>query len=134
MTRRVLHRCATWLSQTENWIYNQIRFCNGEFEQHVACLEVENAARFPGPAVHSFPQNAALGTLRRTGLPGLRGRVTELPWLWQRLRRIRPTIVHSHFGDYGYSAAHLLARLGIRHVVTFYGYDLSRLPRLHPHW
>ena len=134
MTPRVLHRCASWLPQTENWVYNQVRFCNGQFEQHVACLAVENLDRFPWPSLHPFPERSLLGKLRRTRLPGLRGRATELPWLWQLLRQLRPAIVHSHFGDYAYGAASLVSRMGINHVVTFYGYDLSRLPRLHPEW
>jgi colanic acid/amylovoran biosynthesis glycosyltransferase len=75
-----------------------------------------------------------LGRLRRTGLPGLRGRVTELVWLRQCLRRIQPVVVHSHFGDTGYDAARLLSRAGIKHVVTFYGYDVNRLPLVFPEW
>src|ERR1035438_10540628 len=84
MTRTVLHRCSVWLPTTENWVYNQVRFCNGEFEHHVACLATENLDRFPWPSLHPFPESSLLGKLRRTRLPGLRGRATELPWLWQR--------------------------------------------------
>jgi len=134
MTQRVLHRCGVWLARTENWIYNQVRYCNGAFEQHVACLDQENPDQFPWPRLHPFPKTSALGKLRGTGLPGLRGRVTELPWLWHCVRKIRPAIVHSHFGDSGYDAAQLLARLRIPHVVTFYGYDVNRLPLVFPEW
>ncbi len=131
---RILHRCETWLALTENWVYNQVRHCNGEFVQHVACLELQNQDRFPWPMLHAFPAGSLMGKLRRSGLPGLRGRATELPWLWRCVRRVQPAVVHSHFGDCGYAAAGMLARMGIKHVVTFYGYDLSRLPRLHPEW
>jgi colanic acid/amylovoran biosynthesis glycosyltransferase len=134
MTRTVLHRCSVWLPTTENWIYNQVHYCDGGFEQHVACLKLENPGRFPVPVLHRFPNASLLGRLRRTGLPGLRGRVTELPWLWRCLRRIRPAVVHSHFGDSGYEAAGMLSKMGIKHVVTFYGYDVNRLPLVFPEW
>jgi colanic acid/amylovoran biosynthesis glycosyltransferase len=134
MTENVLHRHSVWLSQTENWIYNQVHYCNGGFEQHVACLSRENPDRFQVPHLHPFPQGSLLGRLRQTGLPGLRGRVTEMLWLRQRLREIRPVVVHSHFGDTGYDAARLLSRAGIKHVVTFYGYDVNRLPLVFPEW
>jgi colanic acid/amylovoran biosynthesis glycosyltransferase len=134
MTRTVLHRRSIWLPTTENWIYNQVHNCNGAFEQHVACMERENPDRFQVPHLHVFPGASLLGRLRRTGLPGLRGRVTELLWLRQCLKKVRPVLVHSHFGDTGFEAAGLLSRAGIKHVVTFYGYDVNRLPLVFPKW
>jgi len=43
-------------------------------------------------------------------------------------------VVHSHFGYTGYASADAVARLGLAHVVTFYGVDMSALPQADPRW
>jgi len=45
------------------------------------------------------------------------------------LRELAPDVVHSHFGEDGALVAPVAHALGIPHVVTFYGHDISRLPR-----
>jgi colanic acid/amylovoran biosynthesis glycosyltransferase len=46
------------------------------------------------------------------------------------LRDRRPDLIHAHFGPAGALVAPVAARLQIPLVVTFYGYDVSRLARM----
>ena len=46
----------------------------------------------------------------------------------------RADIVHSHFGYVGWMYRRLPRRLGARHVVSFYGSDLSKLVQDEPAW
>jgi colanic acid/amylovoran biosynthesis glycosyltransferase len=43
-------------------------------------------------------------------------------------------VVHSHFGYTGYFCARAVRKLALKHVVTFYGVDMSAMPKTHPHW
>lgn len=45
-----------------------------------------------------------------------------------------PQILHSHFGDRGWYDLHLKKDADFKHVVTFYGFDVSMLPRTQPKW
>lgn len=52
----------------------------------------------------------------------------------QAVRQYKPSILHSHFGDRGWYDLPLARKHNLKQVVTFYGYDLSRLPTLRPVW
>jgi colanic acid/amylovoran biosynthesis glycosyltransferase len=43
-------------------------------------------------------------------------------------------VVHSHFGYTAAYSARAVRRLGLKHVVTFYGVDMSALPANDPRW
>ena len=43
-------------------------------------------------------------------------------------------ILHSHFGNIGWSNTNLVKKLGIKHVVTFYGLDVNKLPTIDKRW
>jgi colanic acid/amylovoran biosynthesis glycosyltransferase len=61
-------------------------------------------------------------------------RVLQYTWAVRRisieaeLRRLAPDVVHVHFGPFGVHLAPVTRLLGIPLVVTFYGFDASRLP------
>jgi len=48
--------------------------------------------------------------------------------------RIKPDLIHSHFGNNGWMNLAVAARHKLPHVVTFYGQDVSMLPRQEPVW
>ncbi len=54
--------------------------------------------------------------------------------LRDRARRCGAEVLHSHFGDRAWSNIDNARRLGLKHAVTFYGYDVSRLPKTNPVW
>lgn len=46
-------------------------------------------------------------------------------WLTRQLRAVQPDVLVSHFGPDGCFAAPVARRLGLPHVVFFYGYDVN---------
>lgn len=43
-------------------------------------------------------------------------------------------ILHSHFGNRGWEDIGVAQLANLKHIVTFYGYDVNQLPLLHPKW
>lgn len=43
-------------------------------------------------------------------------------------------IIHSHFGNVGWANLDAVRMLKVRHVVTFYGWDVNKLPIQYPVW
>jgi glycosyltransferase involved in cell wall biosynthesis len=64
----------------------------------------------------------------------LRLRLTgELPRLHRMLARLRPDVVHAHFGGDGWLVSRTATRLGIPLVITLHGRDVTRQPST-PGW
>src|SRR4051812_21366847 len=49
-------------------------------------------------------------------------------------RKIDARVLHSHFGSGGWADLAHARRMGARHVVTFYGFDVNYLPVSQPVW
>lgn len=47
--------------------------------------------------------------------------------LWRMLKRVRPDVIHAHFGPDGFVVEPIAEALNIPLIVSFYGYDMSRL-------
>jgi colanic acid/amylovoran biosynthesis glycosyltransferase len=130
---RVLHYSNVWLEITQTWLHNQIRLLPAWVESHIVCRSIHNLEAFPLPNIHCLKRDS-------------------LPWyLWSKaawaigfkryngytasvLDRVQPHILHSHFGNSGWMNARLAADRGLPHVVTFYGQDVSMLPKKDPAW
>ena len=133
MTLRVLHVTPVWLPLTQNWIYTQVTCVPpGRVECDVLCEEVENPGEFAVPRLHHMPVPRPLRMLRAAALriPGLHWRASALA---RKARDLRPDIMHSHFGDAAWTHIGAARAAGAAHVVSFYGFDASLLPR-QPGW
>lgn len=112
----VLHAVpGAWLSQTETWLYRQVRCLPDDIESHVVCRRLENLDQFEVPNLH----------------------VSSAPARGRRRRRLegpRPEVVHSHFGPEGWRNHAAVRMTGARHVVSFYGYDVNHVPRASLRW
>ncbi len=134
---RILHCIETWLPRTENWIYNHIQSHTAAIETHVICQWSQNAGEFPIENLYSAalpPEESRLirKVLFRLGLHEDSRR--HLPLMEEILRKVRPDIVHSHFGHVGAVNAPLAERYSIPHVVSFYGLDVGYLPTIQHRW
>lgn len=124
----VLHSRSEWLSQTETWLYNQVQYLPDHIDSHVVCDSTSNLESFLVDNVHALE---ATGPLQRLGLRlhGYRafGRRTELSpcHRHQVAYRTGASVLHSHFGFTGWGDAGVAKRLGLKHVITFYGYDIG---------
>jgi len=129
----VIHSTPVWLPQTMTWLYHQIRFLSPEIRSHILCERTENLEQFNLPHIHcsenenSFQKiwDYVLKTLRVSPYFSHKTRVTK---------KLKAGILHSHFGNRGWSDIGLAQLKCLKHIVTFYGYDVNRLPLLHPKW
>ncbi|MFH1976752.1 MAG: glycosyltransferase [Pseudomonadota bacterium] len=131
---KILHNASIWLPLTQTWMYTQLKYLPKGFDTQVACLKTENLDQFGDIcAIHSLQARCSKIEyfVRRVLLnAGLRRGVG---WLKMPLYEFKPDLVHSHFGPVGWRALPEIQN-GMPHVVTFYGYDLSRLPQTNPWW
>ncbi|MCF8096172.1 MAG: glycosyltransferase [Desulfobacteraceae bacterium] len=131
---KILHNASCWLPLTQTWMYTQLKYLPEGFRAQVACQVTENLDQFGDvEAIYCLQERVSpLGYLMRRALrkAGLR---RSLCWLKKPILVFKPDIIHSHFGNIGWSALPEITN-GIPHVVTFYGYDLSGLPGGDPRW
>jgi len=92
------------------------------------CERVENYDQFPVNHLHNFALTSKLERLWERGLRRI-GLRTQLGYLARVARAVDADILHSHFGDVGWMNLGAARSARVRHVVTFYGYDVSYLPR-----
>jgi len=136
----VLVFCQMFSEQTHTFVYdslNEVR--NLGVEVHVVTFRRVNEHSRPFENVHVVIRPSKWNPLRlgyRT-LAGLGwGEVFTSDWEMIRYRlsevvqRVRPDLIHAHFGPAGALIAPVCEQLSIPLVVTFHGYDVSRLPRL----
>lgn len=126
----VAHSVGTWLRLTATWIYNQVKH-NGAFSSIVLTRSIQNIDQFPWYPlyINSYKHNSPVFRLLRKCKILPRDQVFN-----EAIRKHRPCILHSHFGDIGWSDLPTAKKNGLKHVVTFYGYDVSRLPMQHSCW
>ena len=119
------------------WQYSHLMALPPDVANHIVCQWTANEEQFP------FENVLSLG--RPPGPVGIWGRIQRriglsedekrhLAFLGEALRGMKPDVLHSHFGQCGWLAAKLAHKLGIKHVVNFYGLDLSYLPKTDPRW
>lgn len=100
---------------------------------YVVCDRTENLDEFPTDHLISADQDPKpLQFLCARSWRIARRRQSYL--LRRQVQSSEAQIIHSHFGDRGWFNIDDANRSGARHVVTFYGYDVSRLPKLQPQW
>ena len=134
---RVGQLAEAWLNASENWLGLQIEELQREGVENlvVAMRDAESANRPSDVAFRTVLKPAGNGALR---LPikaanRLIGRFKH-QIIKSALAGYRPAVVHSHFGDFAWSVAKTVSALGLPHLVSFYGYDATMLPRQDPIW
>ena len=131
--KHVLHSFSCWLPRTQTWCHTQIRHLPSEIRSHVVCETTANLDEFPVARLHAvdaepWPRRIVEKVLRR-----LKHR-RHPDYLRDCMRRLRPDLVHSHFGSIGWQDHALAREAGAPQVVTFYGADVTYLPRRDPRW
>ena len=130
---KVVHQCSVWLELTQTWLYNLVRYLPTHIENHVVCRRARNLEHFDFAQIHALKSDARLTYVlqRLTVLMGLK---QSQPFLARQLAALRPAILHSHFGNNGWKALPTAERFDLLHFVSFYGQDVSRLPKQNPAW
>lgn len=126
--RRVVHLLNEYLSYSQTWIHPQLSVEG--FESHVVARRLLPGAleRFPHPRLTSlsrrFPVRSVVNLLRD---PRDLRQVCTLAA--EIIREVDPRIVHGHFGHYAWRFLEAARRSGRPYIVSFYGRDMSTLPR-----
>lgn len=128
----VLHNVATWLNLTENWIYTQVVYLPPQIENHIYCDTTLNLDQFSVPNIWCESEQPLMRRywhkVRRRTMFG------RIPLLEYYGKYCRARILHSHYGPTGWQNVQVARRLQIRHLVTFYGYDVNHLPNTQTAW
>jgi len=132
-TLDVVHSVLSWLPQTETWLYAQIRNLPGDIRSHVVCDKKENLEQFPIADLSCVDESAKWRIYWEDHI--LRRGIQRHSWLLSRVaRNTKSKLLHSHFGDRGWADSGVARKRGMRHVVTFYGYDVNFLPNSAKWW
>ena len=127
----IAHSIEQWLPLTQNWVFNQLHYINS-IQFIVLTYDVENLDLFPFPNIYQadpysrffFKAGRKLGIERQI-----------LPPIYNvGIRTQQATICHSHFGNRGWYDLILTTKHKLKHIVTFYGFDVNMLPVKHPVW
>ncbi|HUR62091.1 MAG TPA: glycosyltransferase [Candidatus Thermoplasmatota archaeon] len=124
----VVQSVQVWLPRTQTWLHNQVRHLPTPVRSTVVADALE-----PNPAW----QVADVRRLRPSLLDRVRRRKPEqarTSALARTLARTGARLLHSHFGNVGWHDLAAARQAGVAHVVSFYGQDLTRYPRIAPAW
>lgn len=102
-------------------------------ESHVVCDRTENLEQFSIPNIHSLETEPFIRRTLERGLRNFRFR-HHLDFLARICKETSANIVHSHFGNVGWADLGAMRKINARHVVSFYGLDVNKLPVQEPVW
>jgi colanic acid/amylovoran biosynthesis glycosyltransferase len=128
-----LQSCANWLPITQNWMYNHIRRLPDDIKPHIVCYRTENLDKFGLPDIHDISDSSRLRSLVYRSLSKLNIPIGP-SYVIRQGKKCRANILHSHFGHIGWENLRAAARLKVKHIVTFYGFDVNYLPHTEPIW
>lgn len=133
----IIVNTESWLPLTENWIHTQVAHLPRSVMPYVVCGSTRNREQFPVDHLHSFAEMSRFqrAELLARSAPRLGITLARRSALIAMIaRRHDARLVHSHFGHTGYYSCKAIRRLGLAHVVTFYGVDMSALPQMDDRW
>lgn len=139
MGLQVAHLCKAFSKRSETFIYDYVTELERQgVDNHVVAGQrvnpgerpFEKVTVVPWPSIWN-PRRIGHRVLEVLGLDGaLRTSWREWwPGAEAALSRIEPDVLHAHFGRPAVKAMSIADALACPLVVTFYGYDISQLPR-----
>ena len=126
MERIVAHSVKSYLFRTGSWIHAQINHLK-RYRPLVITTKKRNLDIFPVEKIYSLSDLPPLNRFFQRQYSTLTG--LSYPFFYKVLKKHRVAILHSHFGNRGYFDLALKQKLTIPQVTTFYGHDVSLLPR-----
>lgn len=121
---------GVWLEPTQTWLYTQVVHLPAHVESHVFCEVSRNLDVFPFPRIHSLENDSRPMQLADRLLRKLRV-CRHFAWA-KRARELGARLVHSHFGNTAWEFLPVARACRAKHVVSYYGFDVNRLPRRGP--
>ena len=135
MKPRVVHAVDQFLARSETFVYTIVTG-HQHYEASVLCHSRGHEEEFPFPLVHVQPKPVS----RLTAVWWMAASIERLtgrsPWrrgVDAALSRVRPAVVHAHFGPIGCEMIPATRAAGLPIVTSLYGVDAAVLPYL-PQW
>jgi colanic acid/amylovoran biosynthesis glycosyltransferase len=126
----VAHSVEKWLGVTMTWIYTQIKSVDS-FSHIILCGKIINLDQFPWDQVHAYNSTMQELTIKGVRKFGLR----IYPKSYEEaIEKHTPVLLHSHFGYRGWYDIPLSQKYNLKHVVTYYGSDVSMYPHQSNVW
>jgi len=120
---------------TETFLYNQIS-CAKRATPICIAIERQNVDVFPleTPVIELYSWKPLAVWMRRLSgrflrIPRHREPGFNHPRTCREIKKHRVSVLHSHFGQTGFELLPVKRRSGLPMVTTFYGHDVSALPR-----
>jgi colanic acid/amylovoran biosynthesis glycosyltransferase len=126
----VAHIASHYYRLTENWIHTQVRHLT-RYRPLVLTWRTENLQDDWTPELYALLERPRWESLANRALRRVLG---YYPSFCRAIRRSRGRAIHAHFGRYGYLALPLAQATKLPLITTFYGFDLSWLPKQNPIW
>jgi colanic acid/amylovoran biosynthesis glycosyltransferase len=126
----VAHFVPIYLPLTGSWIYNQI--CHlVNWRPVVLSYRLENLALFPFDAIYARQSLTKPAQIYQRMMKFVYG---YPPFFKDVIKKEGAAVLHAHFGQNGFSCISLAKAAQVPLVTTFYGFDLSQLPKIEPEW
>lgn len=128
----VAHYVSEWLPLTQNWIRTQVTGMS-DWVPFVLCDSQTGDFRDEDfPVISLWAKSPKLWLVCKS-LRKLHLRCSDIVFR-EKVKKFDPSILHSHFANTACLALPLARRARLKHVVSVYGYDVTRLPVSEPSW
>lgn len=114
-------------------MYTQVKHLPASIEPHIVCHRTANLDQFDLPHLHALANEPKWRWYWEKGLRKL-GLRHYISLLTRVAEQEQASIIHSHFGPYGWEDMEAAVKVDAKHVVTFYGADVNKLPKQDPRW
>ena len=128
----VAHLTSTYLPLTENWLYHNDIINLKRYEPIVIAQSTMNLNKYPTQNVYSIPERSFIMKIfNRIRLKFIISYQTSS--FEKIIKESNVKLLHAHFGTEGVRYLKLKKNLDLPMITTFYGYDVSTVPR-RPYW
>lgn len=128
----VAHLTSVYLPLTETWLYHNQIINLKHYKPIVIAQSTINLDKFPTQNVYSIPERSFISkisdriSIRLTGSYPTR-------YFENIIKENNVKLLHAHFGTEGVRYLKLKKHLNLPMITTFYGFDVSMIPRI-PYW
>lgn len=128
----VAHLTSEYLPLTETWLYHNQIINLKRHKPIVIAQSTMNLDKFPTQNVYSIPKRSFISKIfniihiRLTGSYPTR-------YFENIIKENNVKLLHAHFGTEGVRYLKLKKNLNLSMITTFYGFDVSMIPRI-PYW
>ncbi len=126
----VAHVNDAFFKKSETFIYHYVSNLEG-FYAVLFANKFVNFVQFPYPEKDMYEMFIRPGFFNVLFRKLLKRRFSkESKKIEKNMKDRRVQLIHAHFGPTGYNSVDIKKRLGVPLITTFYGYDVSELPRI----